>query len=53
MESCYISTDRLVKLGSKRRWVPMWLWKNVIFRFGIYETEIWPFAWLVYKKEKA
>jgi hypothetical protein len=45
---CDIHASRLVRVGSKREWVPMWLWMNFIFRFGIYE--IWPFNWVTYKK---
>ena len=43
-----ISTDQLVRLGSKREWVPMWLWFWVIFRYKIYE--IWPFSRIFYIK---
>ena len=45
-----ISTDRLVVLGSKREWVPMWLWLNVLFRLSLYE--IWPISWLAYAPKK-
>jgi len=43
-----IDTDELVKLGSKREWVPMWLWVNLIFRFGLYE--IWPLGYILWTK---
>ena len=43
-----ISTRNLVHIGSKRDWVPLWLWiseyMHVIFRFDLYEIQ--PFGWL-------
>ncbi|MCU1299727.1 MAG: hypothetical protein JWQ87_11 [Candidatus Sulfotelmatobacter sp.] len=42
--------DDLIRLGSKRRWVPMWLWLHVIFRFGLYEYT--PISWFTYKRAK-
>ena len=47
-QSCLIHTSRLVATGRKRDWVPMWLWLNVIFRFGLYDG--WPFSRIVYLK---
>lgn len=42
--------SRLVKLGSKRAWVPMWLWVNVIFRYELYLYS--PISWLTYREFK-
>jgi hypothetical protein len=42
-----IDCGELTKLGSKREWVPMWLWLHIVFRFGLYEIQ--PFGWLTYK----
>jgi hypothetical protein len=44
----FFDFEDLVKVGSKRKWVPMWLWLNVIFRFGLYE--VWPISWFTYIK---
>ena len=44
----FISTDQLVRLGRKRKWVPMWLWFWVIFRYGI--EDIWPIGKIFYVK---
>lgn len=41
------SPDELVLVGSKRRWVPMWLWLRFIFPLSLYEIQ--PFGWLTYK----
>jgi len=41
--------DELVRLGSKRGWVPMGLW---LFLFYTTLYEVWPISWLAYERAK-
>jgi hypothetical protein len=40
MPTARLNTEDLERLGRKRDWVPMWIWLNLIFRFGVYEWKI-------------
>lgn len=50
MENERFDYNDLVKVGSKRKWVPTWLWLHVIFRFGLYKYS--PISWLTYSKAR-
>jgi hypothetical protein len=44
MQERWVRTEDLRIVARKRKWVPAWLWINIIAFYKLYE--IWPLGWM-------